>query len=79
MKFTEKLKLHFSNLTKQITSWLLSKLQTKTNCSHEITEAVSNRVFVVKDLVRKAEKTVHASRFQLHSDKDLNVTIRLQK
>jgi hypothetical protein len=34
--------------------------------------------FVVKHFVTKSEKTVHASRLQFHSDKDLNVTIRLQ-
>jgi len=34
---------------------------------------------VVKHLVRKAEKTVHASRLQFYSDQDLNVTIRLEK
>ena len=34
---------------------------------------------VVKHLVSKAEKTVHASRLQSNSDKDLNVTIRLQE
>jgi hypothetical protein len=36
-------------------------------------------VFVVKHFVTKAEETVHASRLQFHSEKDLNVTIRFQE
>ena len=57
----------------------ISKLQPRWNGSDQITEVVSYWVLVVKLLVSKAEKTVHASRLQFYSDKDLNVTIRLQE
>ena len=57
----------------------LSKPQPRWSGFYQITEVVSDWSFVVKYLVSKAEKTVHASRLQVYSDKDLNVTIRLQE
>ena len=58
----------------------LSKLQPRWNGPYQITEVVSDWVFFVKRWVSKGEKTVHVSlRLQFHSDKDLNVTIRLQE
>ena len=57
----------------------LSKLQPKWTGLYQISEAVSDWLLVVKHLASEAEKKVHASRLQFHSDKDLNVIIRLQK
>ena len=51
----------------------LSKLQTRWNGPYQITEAVLDWVFLVKHLVSKAEKTVHGSRLQFHSEKYLDV------
>jgi len=55
----------------------LSKLQPRWNGPYQNTD--SDWGFLVKHLVSKDEKTVHASRLQFYSDKDLNVTIRLQE
>jgi hypothetical protein len=53
----------------------LSKLQPRWSGPYQVTEVVSDWVFVLKDLVSNAEKAVRASLIQLYSDKDLNVTI----
>jgi hypothetical protein len=52
----------------------LSKLQPRWNGPYQITDVVSDWVWVVKHLVSKVEKTVHAFRLQFYSDKDFNVT-----
>jgi len=57
----------------------LSKLQPRWSGPYQVTEVVSDWVFVLKDLVSNAEKAVRASLIQLYSDKDLNVTIWLQE
>ena len=57
----------------------LSKLHPRWSSPYQITEVVSGSVFVIKLLVSKTEKTLHPSRLQFHSDKDLNVTIQLQQ
>jgi hypothetical protein len=57
----------------------LTQLQPGWNGPYQVTEVVSDWVFVLKHLVSKTYKTVHSCRLQFYSDKDLNETLGLQE